>query len=69
MAGLELGYTMGVKLQQFNILGLKYTFKGHGAQKRGVISGFRRQNFQGIVLVDKTPIAHNGTRAVRARRL
>lgn len=69
MAGFELSYNMGLQLNNFKVYSLTLFLKGHGAQKRGVCLGLLKNKLYPTRILDITPLAHNGTRACRGRRL
>lgn len=69
MAGFETTYLLSQQLQASRIKTITLFLKGHGAQKKGIFLALMRQRLFPTVITDVTPVAHNGTRAYRRRRL
>ena len=70
MAGFELGFFLQQKFREQNIQTLKLTVKGQGAHYKGLYDGLVRHKKLAVTSFQQvTPIAHNGTKACRKRRL
>jgi small subunit ribosomal protein S11 len=57
------------KLKEKNIKVVILFFKGFGRGRRSIIKGLKKNKIKVLRIFDKTPIAHNGCRVSKKRRL
>lgn len=70
MAGFELGHQTQNRLVQQQVLTLHLYVRGTGAHFRGFYDGITRHKRVRVSRIEnRTPVAHNGTRGERRRRL
>lgn len=70
MAGFELGYNSQKWFTERKIHSLHVITKGRGTQLKGFLTGLTRHRLLRISRIEnKTPVAHNGTKGFRKRRL
>ena len=70
MAGFESGFFMQQKLRASKIQSVACFIKGNGAHVRGLFDGLTRHKHIALTAFTQySPVAHNGTKACRRRRL
>ena len=57
------------KAKKYNLVNLKITVKGVGPGRESAIRGLAASGLTITALMDKTPIAHNGVKAKKPRRV
>lgn len=68
-AGQTLATVLGNKMSGLGIQFLQIRLKGFGNARKSVIKGFVATNLKIISIKDFTPIAHNGCRKRKKRRI
>ena len=57
------------KAKKYNLVNLKITVKGIGPGRESAIRGLAASGLNITALMDKTPIAHNGVKSPKPRRI
>jgi len=57
------------KAKKYNLINLKITVKGIGPGRESAIRGLAASGLNITALMDKTPIAHNGVKSPKPRRI
>ena len=57
------------KAKKYNLINLKITVKGVGPGRESAIRGLAASGLNITALMDKTPIAHNGVKSPKPRRI
>jgi small subunit ribosomal protein S11 len=68
-AGQTLATMLGKKISELGIHFVQIRLKGFGNARKSVIKGFTATNLEIISIKDFTPIAHNGCRRKKKRRI
>mmetsp|Transcript_31561 Transcript_31561/g.80375 ORF Transcript_31561/g.80375 Transcript_31561/m.80375 type:complete len:134 (+) Transcript_31561:397-798(+) len=68
-AGQTLATVLGKKISGLGIHFVQIRLKGFGNARKSVIKGFTATNLEIISIKDFTPIAHNGCRKKKKRRI
>ena len=68
-AGQTLATMLGKKISELGIQFVQIRLKGFGNARKSVIKGFTSTNLEIISIKDFTPIAHNGCRRKKKRRI
>jgi len=68
-AGQTLATVLGKKISGLGIHFIQIRLKGFGSSRKSVIKGFTATNLEIISIKDFTPIAHNGCRKKKKRRI
>lgn len=57
------------KAKKYNLVNMKIIVKGIGPGRESAIRGLASGGLNVVSIIDKTPIAHNGVRATKPRRI
>lgn len=68
-AGQSIANIIGTKLFNLGFRFLYIQLKNFGSARKSVIKGFILANLKVIIIKDSTPVAHNGCKAKKKRRI